>query len=154
MKGRLQKCTALQYQMVLHNSSRYYLNSSTAAAGRVKVKMYTWVHVMQATCLGSNARAAPCYQRVTKAESSRVRERYNEGVGRACIVRMSKRPRKTLTEMMSPAMVRYMSAEVPVNQWNMGRKSGCSSEGSSPPAATSAASTLRQAYHGAHVSTC
>ena len=42
------------------------------------------------------------------------------------MVRMSKRPRKSLTEMTRSIMVRYMSAEVPLYQGNMGRKSGCS----------------------------
>ena len=43
------------------------------------------------------------------------------------MVRMSKRPRKSLRDTMRPKMVRYMSADVPLYQGNMGRKSGCSS---------------------------
>lgn len=44
------------------------------------------------------------------------------------MVRMSKRPKKSFRDTMSPKMVRYMSAEVPLYHGNIGRKSGCSSE--------------------------
>ena len=43
------------------------------------------------------------------------------------MVRMSKRPRKSLSEMVRSNMVLYMSAEVPLYHGNMGMKSGCSS---------------------------
>ena len=57
------------------------------------------------------------------------------GDGCTCIVRMSKRPRKTLTEMMSPKMVQYMSADVPLNHCTIGLKSGRSWDAATTPSA-------------------
>lgn len=53
---------------------------------------------------------------------------------RACMVRMSKRPRKSFRLTARSKMVRYMSALVPLYQGNMGRKSGRSSAPAHAPA--------------------
>ena len=56
-----------------------------------------------------------------------LQQQQRQKVGPACIVRMSKRPRNSFTEMSRSKTVLYMSAEVPLYQGTMGRKSGCSS---------------------------
>ena len=49
------------------------------------------------------------------------------GGQQTCMVRMSKRPKNSLREIVRSKMVLYMSADVPLYQGNMGKKSGCSS---------------------------
>lgn len=50
---------------------------------------------------------------------------------RTCMVRMSNRPRNSLSETTRSKTVRYMSADVPLYQGNMGAKLGRSSSTSS-----------------------
>ena len=64
---------------------------------------------------------------IYKVESYNPGSQHYRWKGLACMVRISKRPRKSFRETTSPKMVRYMSADVPLYHGNMGRKSGCSS---------------------------